>query len=118
MAAIHCEQQALLYLSEARGVRCERSQHGLRPRTPAERVERTATSEEHDGKQKSKQRFLDLIAGHRQEQTFRLSADFWMLRMCCSNVLTSSSMACDKCLSPSNISMVTSSAVLIPAFSK
>ena len=89
--------KALLYLSEARGVRCERSQHGLRSGTPAERVDRTATDEEHDCKQRSKHRFLDLIAGHRQEHTFRLSADSWMSRMCFSNVRKSSSMAGDKC---------------------
>jgi len=90
--------KALLYLSEARRVRFERSQPGLRPGTPAERVERSATDEEHDSEQQSKQRFLDLIPGHRQEHTFRLAADSWMLRMCCSSLLKSSSMACDKML--------------------
>lgn len=118
MAAVHYEQQALLYLSKARRIRYERRQHGLRPGTPAERVDRTATGEDHDCKQRSKQRFLDLIAGHRQEHTFRLSADPWISRMCFSNILKSSSMACDKCLSPFNISTVAASAVLFLAFSK
>jgi len=75
VAAIDGEQQALLYLNDARRVRFERSQHGLRPGTPAERIGCTATYEEHDSEQQSKQRFLDLTAGHRQEHTFRLSAD-------------------------------------------
>jgi len=51
-------------------------------------------------------------------EALKLSADSWMLRMSSPNVLVSSSIARDKCLSPFSISIIMASAVFILAFSK